>query len=338
MTESPDRFPRAALAHLPTPLQPLKRLQAALADQIGACPALYIKRDDATGLAFGGNKTRKLDYLVGEALAAGADTLVTTGAVQSNHARQTAAAAAASGLHCTLVLFDIVPYAGEAYRRSGNLLLDGVLGAEVRIVPAGAPQRETFEAVFADLDRRGRKPHFIPTGGSSPTGALGYVAAYNEVMGQLDALNLNATRLIHASSSGGTQAGLIVGRHRAGRGPRVEGVNVYRADHDAMAEAIAKLARDTAAKLGLSPPPDDALTLHGGVLGDTYGLPTEAMREAVTLLARSEGILLDPVYTGKAMAGLLALIRGRTIAADETVVFLHTGGAPGLFAYEAEFT
>lgn len=325
-------FPRFALAHRPTPLAEMTRLRAALGPR---CPRLLIKRDDCTGLAFGGNKTRKLEFLVGEALAQGADTLVSTGAVQSNHARQTAAAAAAAGLACKLVLFDIVPYDGAAYRRSGNLLLDGLLGAEVEIVAAGTPQRETFERVFAELRGQGRKPYFVPTGGSNVTGAIGYAAAYVELLDQLREQGIAATRLMHASSSGGTQAGLIAGRALAGEGPRVEGINVYRPDHEAMADSIAKLAAETAAKLGLAEAGDT--NLHGGVLGAAYGLPTPAMRESVTLLARTEGILLDPVYTGKAMVGLLKLIRTGAIGADETIVFLHTGGAPGLFAYEGEF-
>jgi D-cysteine desulfhydrase/L-cysteate sulfo-lyase len=326
-------FARHRLAHLPTPLAEMKRLRGALGPQ---CPRLFIKRDDCTGLAFGGNKTRKLEFLVGAALAEGADTLVTTGAVQSNHARQTAAAAAAAGLACKLVLFDIVPYDGAAYRRSGNLLLDGIFGAEIEIVPAGTPQRETFERVFAELEGQGRKPYFVPTGGSNAIGALGYAAAYGELHEQLREQGIGATRLVHASSSGGTQAGLIVGRSLAGAGPRVEGINVYRPDHDAMAAGIAMLAADTAAKLGLDRQLDDVI-LHGGVLGAAYGLPTPEMRDAVYLLARIEGILLDPVYTGKAMVGLLHLIRTQAIAPDETIVFLHTGGAPGIFAYEGEF-
>jgi L-cysteate sulfo-lyase len=333
MSDPLAEFPRFPLAHLPTPLAEMTRLRAALGP---SCPHLFIKRDDCTGLAFGGNKTRKLEFLVGAALAEGADTLVTTGAVQSNHARQTAAAAAAAGLACKLVLFDIVPYDGAAYRRSGNLLLDGIVGAEVEIVPSGTPQRETFERVFAKLKGQGRKPYFVPTGGSNMTGALGYVAAYGELLGQLRERGIDATRLLHASSSGGTQAGLMTGLALAGEGPHVEGINVYRPDHDAMAAGIAKLAADTALKVGLTSRLDE-VTLHGGVLGAAYGLPTPDMREAVTLLARTEGILLDPVYTGKAMAGLLALIRAGEIGADETIVFLHTGGAPGLFAYEGEF-
>ncbi len=333
MTDPLAAFPRFSLAHLPTPLVEMKRLRTAVGP---SCPRLFIKRDDCTGLAFGGNKTRKLEFLIGAALAQGADTLVTTGAVQSNHARQTAAAAAAAGLACKLVLFDIVPYDGATYRRSGNLMLDGMLGAEVEIVPAGTPQRETFERVFTELEGQGHRPYFAPAGGSNVTGALGYVAAYSELLSQLRERGIEATRLFHASSSGGTQAGLLAGRALAGEGPRIEGINVYRPDHDAMAGGIARLAADTAARLTLACPLDDVV-LHGGVLGAAYGLPTPAMREAVTLLARAEGIFLDPVYTGKAMAGLLALIRSGRIVADESVVFLHTGGAPGLFAYEGEF-
>lgn len=327
MTDPLDTFPRVPLAHLPTPLDEPAWLRALFTPD---APRLFIKRDDCTGLAFGGNKTRKLEYLVGEAQAAGADTLVTTGALQSNHARQTAAAAAAAGMACTLVLFDIVPGRGEAYRASGNLLLDQVLGADIRIAPADAPRRETLESVVAELEAEGRQPFFIPTGGSTAIGALGYARAYRELVGQLDALGIQATRLVHASSSGGTQAGLIAGHALLGAGPRVEGVNVYRRDHESMAAEIGALAAETASLIGAGE--TAPVVLHRAV-GPGYGEPMESMVAALTLAARRGGLLLDPVYSGKAFAGLLAMIQAGEIGTDETIVFLHTGGAPGLFAY-----
>lgn len=327
-------FPRFRLAHLPTPLTEMLRLRAALGP---SCPPLFIKRDDCTGLAGGGNKTRKLEFLVGEAIAEGCDTLVTTGALQSNHARQTAAAAVAAGLRATLVLADMVPYEGSTYRRSGNRLLDDILGADVKIIPQGADAGAFFKQVMAAIEAEGRKAYFTPAGGSTATGSLGYAAAYGEIADELSKRELPKARIVHASSSGGTQAGLIVGRLLRGEGPAVHGINVYRLDTDQMRADIAKLAGATAEKMGLPAPRADAVILEDGFVGPRYGVPTPEMVEAVELVARTDGILLDPVYTGKAMAGFLSLIKAGAFARDEALVFLHTGGMPGLFAYEDEF-
>lgn len=327
-------FPRFALAHLPTPLTEMLRLRAALG---GACPRLLIKRDDCTGLAGGGNKTRKLEFLIGEAIAEGCDTIVTTGALQSNHARQTAAAAVAAGLRATLVLADMVPYEGGAYRRSGNRLLDDILGADVRVIPQGIDGGAFFKQVMAEIEAEGRKAYFTPAGGSTATGSLGYAAAYGEIAEELSERGLSKACIVHASSSGGTQAGLIVGQMLRGKGPTVHGINVYRLDTEQMKNDIDRLVAATAEKMGLGAPKADIVILEDGFVGPRYGVPTPAMIEAVELVARTEGILLDPVYTGKAMAGLLSLIRSDAFAQDETLVFLHTGGMPGLFAYEDEF-
>jgi D-cysteine desulfhydrase/L-cysteate sulfo-lyase len=334
MTNPLDAFPRRALAHLPTPLSEMPRLRAALG---AGCPRLLIKRDDCTGLGGGGNKTRKLEFIVGEALAQGADTIVTTGALQSNHARQTAAAAAASGLKSVLVLMDMVPYQGAAYRVSGNRLLDDIFGADVRLIPKGGNPADFFKAVMAGLEASGAKPYFTPAGGSTVTGSLGYVNAYIELADQLQALGISGASLVHASSSGGTQAGLVVGHALRPDGPAVLGVNVYRSDADRMHADISRLADDTAKALNIAAPGLDAVTLEDGFLGEAYGVPTPGMVEAVELVARTEGILLDPVYTGKGMAGLLALVRAGRFRREDTLVFLHTGGMPGLFAYGEEF-
>lgn len=338
MPEPLSHFPRFQLAHLPTPLTEMVRLRAALAERMDAPPPrLFIKRDDCTGLAGGGNKTRKLEFLIGDALAKGCDTVVTTGALQSNHARQTAAAAATAGLRCVLVLFDSVPYEGHAYRGSGNLLLDRILGADIRIEPADADAGAVFARVMAEIEAGGGRPYLVPVGGSNAVGSLGYVGAHLEIADGLDTLRIGAARIVHASSSGGTQAGLVAGRHLRGQGPSVMGVNVYRSDTDAMAAGIHALAGKTAALLGISAPTADAVKLDGRHLGARYGMPTEEMKAAVELVAREEGVLLDPVYTGKGMAGFVAQVLAGDHADVEALVFLHTGGMPGLFAYVGEF-
>ncbi|MBX3495939.1 MAG: D-cysteine desulfhydrase family protein [Parvibaculum sp.] len=338
MTDALARFPRFTLAHLPTPLAEMTRLRAALAAGMDRTPPrLFIKRDDCTGLAGGGNKTRKLEFLIGDALAKGCDTVVTTGALQSNHARQTAAAAAAAGLRCVLVLFDSVPYAGHAYRSSGNLLLDRVLGADIRVEPADADAGAVFTRVMGEIEAGGGKPYLVPVGGSNAVGSLGYAAAYLEIADGLDARGIGAARIVHASSSGGTQAGLVAGRMLRGAGPSIAGVNVYRADNDAMAAGVLALAAKTTALLGIAAPGPDAVVLDGAHLGARYGMPTADMKAAVECLAREEGVLLDPVYTGKGMAGFMAQVQAGAHKDVEALVFLHTGGMPGLFAYEGEF-
>lgn len=339
MSDKLAALPRKRFAHLPTPLDELARLRGALAEMTGkGVPRLFIKRDDCTGLAFGGNKTRKLEFLIGEALAGGHDTVITAGAAQSNHARQTAAAAAAAGLDCVLVLFDTVPYRGRDYRRSGNLLLDDLLGARVIVEAADADPAQVFERVMQELASQGRKAYFVPVGGSNVTGTMGYVNAYLELADQLDARGIEASHIVHASSSGGTQAGLVAGQMLRPGGPAVLGINVYRDDTQAMANDIHALAVKTAEALETEVPPNEVVALEAGYLGEGYGVPTDKMRRAVETLARLEGVFLDPVYSGKGMAGLIGLILDGRMRADDNVVFLHTGGAPGLFAYAEEFS
>jgi len=326
-----DQFPREPLAHTPTPLEMMPRLTAELGG-----PELWIKRDDCTGLGLGGNKTRKLEFLVGAAKAEGADTLLTFGARQSNHARQTAAAAAKCGLACELILVDQVNYPGAAYQNSGNVLLDSVFGAAVHHVPDDQAAAERLGVVLAEMDSRGHKAYLIPPGGSSETGTLGYVAAGLELVHQLQHLDFTADAIVHATSTGGTQAGLDVGLALGGCDTPVISFNVYAGDVEAQHTAITDLRKRVAGLTGAD--------LTGRTLsirdakGPGYGLPTSEMREAVGLVAALEGITLDPVYSGKAMAALIAEIRGGAYGPDDRVIFVHTGGAPGLFAYEAEFT
>ncbi len=324
MPQFPSRFP---LAHLPTPLEPLPRLSHALGVR------LFVKRDDQTGLAGGGNKTRKLEHLTAEALAQDADTLVTVGAVQSNHCRQTAAAAARAGLRCVLVLSGHPPSSGV----TGNLLLDYLLGAEVRWAgdrPRDAVYREVVEAERA----AGRRPYAIPLGGSTALGAAAYAAATLELKAQLDAQGLAFNRIVFASSSAGTQAGIVVGARLAGLRSQVLGISVD-LPAPALQGLVARLATETAARLGAphTCAPDD-IAVNADYLGAGYAVMGAPEREAITLFAQIEGLLLDPVYTGRAAAGLIDLIRRGVIGPDETVLFWHTGGAPALFAYSDQLT
>ena len=319
-----DKLPRVSIAHLPTPLEPLPRLTA----QLGG-PELWIKRDDQTGLATGGNKARKLEYLVADALAQGADTLITAGAAQSNHARQTAAAAAKFGLACVLVLRGEQPPQVQ-----GNLLLDQLLGAEV-VWAGDRPLAEVMEQVAEKVRGAGRRPYGVPYGGSNPIGASGYVAAMEELLAQCVERGLHFDHIVLASSSGGTQAGLAVGARALEYTGRVLGVSVD-PQAGALRRRLADLATATAGHLGLALTfaPED-FAVDDGYLGRGYGVVGELEREAMHTLARTEGVLLDPVYTGRAFGGLLDLIRQGAFRPDERVLFWHTGGTAGVFGYGA---
>jgi len=325
------RFPRRRYTEHPTPLVPLRRLS----EHLGG-PTIWLKRDDMLGLAGGGNKARKLEFLVADALERGADTLVTTGAVQSNHCRLTLAAARAEGLECRLVVEERVPgsYDVEA---SGNNFLFHLLGADrIRVVPAGTDLAAAMQAEVDDLAASGRVGYVIPGGGSTPLGALGYVAAAKELLAQADELGLVIDRVVVGSGSGGTHAGLVAGLTALSSGVRVLGVST-RADKAAQEAKVLDLARRTAALAGsaVEVRPED-VEVADGYVGPGYSLPTAEMVEAVRLFARLEGVLLDPVYTGKAAAGLVDLVR-RGELGGENVVFVHTGGWPALFAYQETF-
>ena len=323
-----SKFPRFPLAHLPTPLEPLDRLRRHLGG-----PRLYIKRDDCTGLALGGNKTRKAEFLIGAARAAGATAVVTEGGLQSNHVRQIAAAAAKAGLTCHLVLNRNVPIETAIYRENGNLLLDRVLGAVVHVCAPGQTRADAIERLLPALKKDGEVPYFIPTGGSNEIGALGYAAAALELQQQAKQAGMAIDRVLFASSSGGTQAGLVVGMALADASTQVLGIDIEN-EADALLADVRKIADACAQQVGLKRAlRDDAFAIRSGYGGDGYGIPTPGMIEAVGLLARLEGIVLDPVYSGKAMAGLIDLVRSGHFGADETIVFIHTGGAPALFAY-----
>ncbi len=310
-------IPRLHFAHLPTPIEPLPRLEQFLGG-----PHLLVKRDDQTGLAFGGNKTRKLEFLVAEAQSQGADTLLSAGALQSNHCRQTAAAAAKFGLRCILVLVGEPPA-----QPSANLLLDQLFNAEIVWVEKSrrdAVLQETFENVA----KNGGKPYLVPYGGSSPTGVLGYAFAMEEFVKQ----NVQADWIVFASSSGGTQAGLVLGARVFGYTGKVLGISIDEVQRDLQVR-VAKLASETSEKLGphLEFSPNEVL-VNDEYCNPGYGVLTSAEREAVRLFAKHEGLLLDPVYTGRAAAGLLDLVRKGFFKKNETVLFWHTGGQPALFA------
>ena len=327
-----SRFPRVRLCHAPTPLEPLPNLSRHLGG-----PTIYMKRDDCTGLATGGNKTRKLEFLLGEAASLGADHVITQGAVQSNHVRQTAAAAAKLGMKFTGLLEQRVGDTTPEYESSGNVFLDRMFGAKLCAYPAGTDMNAAMEATADRLRGEGAKPYVIPGGGSNPVGALGYVACALELLAQANELGLVVDRVVHATGSTGTQAGLVAGLEGLSSSIRVLGVSV-RAPRAQQEENVHKLAQATATYLGVQGEiARGAVEVNSDYVGAGYGIPTEEMVEAVTLTARLEGILLDPVYTGKGMAGLIGLIQQRHFSKSETVVFVHTGGVAGLFGYRHAF-
>lgn len=323
------RFPRVRLAHLPTPLEPLPRLSETLGVD------LWIKRDDCTGLAGGGNKTRKLEFLLGAAFEAEADTLVTQGAVQSNHVRQTAAAAAAHGLKCEVILEERTGSRATDYTRNGNVLLDRLFGAGVRSVPGGSDMPAELEKTADEVRARGGCPYVIPGGGSNPIGALGYVDCAREIVVQADELDLPIDRIVTATGSAGTHAGLVAGLAVMGADIPVLGIGV-RAPKEKQEANVLKLAEETAALLGRPGCVTvDEVFADCDYVGAGYGLIDQGVADALMLAARTDGIVLDPVYSGKAMKGLIALAKAGRFE-GERVVFLHTGGAQGIFGYQGE--
>jgi D-cysteine desulfhydrase len=322
------RYPRRRYTEGQTPIEKLGRLT----DELGG-PTIYIKRDDLLGLAAGGNKTRKLEFLVADAIEQGADTLVTCGAVQSNHCRLTLSAAVKEGLKCRLVLEERVAgtYDEDA---SGNNFLYRLLGVEaVKVVPGGSDMLAAMADVAEELKAEGRKPYVIPGGGSNPIGATGYVACAQEILTQTFEEGIRVDRIVTASGSSGTHAGLVTGLYGNNADVPVVGVNVSR-PKEPQEELVYSLVERTAEHLGLhQTPPRQSVVCFGDYVGSGYSLPTPAMAEAVQMFARIEAVLLDPVYTGKAAAGLIDLTRKGYFEKGETVLFLHTGGSPALYAY-----
>ncbi|HVN15345.1 MAG TPA: D-cysteine desulfhydrase family protein [Anaerolineales bacterium] len=308
---------RIKIAHLPTPIEELPRLSEALNG-----PRILVKRDDQTGLAFGGNKTRKLEFLVAEARQQDADMLITAGALQSNHCRQTAAAAARFGFDCKLVLFGEPPA-----QPSANLWLDHLFNAEI-IYTDRAHRDEKLQETFEAAQKQGRSPYLVPYGGSSPTGALGYAFAMQEFAEQ----EIDVDWIVFPSSSGGTQAGMVLGGRVFDCNAKILGISVDEPQRD-LQRHVAELASETSTRLGprikfLA----DEVLVNADYCAAGYGVLTDAEREAVQLFAQTEGLLIDPVYTGRAAAGLIDLIRNGFFRSDEKVLFWHTGGTPALFA------
>ena len=324
------RFPRLHLAHLPTPLEPMPRLSKELGCEI------WIKRDDCTGMSTGGNKTRKLEFLMAEAVEMGADMVMTQGATQTNHGRQTAAFAAKLGMGCHILLEDRTGYNNENYNGNGNVLLDHLHGATTEKFPGGTDMVAEMEKAAEAARANGKKVYVIPGGGSNPTGALGYVNCAFELVGQANDRSLVIDRLVHATGSSGTQAGLVTGMKAINAGIPVLGIGT-RAPQPKQEQMVYDLACRTAEKLGCpGVVAREDVMANTDYVGEGYGLPTDSGLEAIRMFAELEGILLDPVYSGKGAAGFIDLARKGAFK-DQRVVFLHTGGAVGLFGYDFAF-
>ena len=325
-------FPRVRITHGPTPLEFMPRLTEALGG-----PNLYIKRDDCTGLATGGNKTRKLEFLMADALAQKADTIITQGATQSNHARQTVAIATKMGMKCEILLEDRTGSKLDEYKHSGNVFLDHMFGANVQELPGGTDMNTAMAKLADELRAKGQKPYIIPGGGSNAIGALGYVVCALEMVNQFNTQGLDVSHVVHATGSAGTQAGLLAGLQGTRSLIPVLGIGV-RSAKEAQEQSVYNLAVKTAELLGVPGCVSrESVVANCDYVGDGYGVPTPGMVEAVTMLARLEGILLDPVYSGKGMAGLIDLCRKGFFKKGQNVVFLHTGGAVALYGYMHAF-
>jgi len=327
-----SRFPRIFLAHLPTPLERLDRLTRELGG-----PEIWIKRDDCTGLSTGGNKTRKLEFLMAEAEAQGAEVVMTQGATQSHHARQTAAFAARMGYECHLLLEDRTGSKDTDYNHNGNVLLDHLHGATTETFDGGLDMNAELEKAADRMRAKGRKVYTIPGGGSNPTGALGYVNCAFELLGQANDRGLVIDHLVHATGSAGTQAGLSAGLKPMNAQVPLLGIGV-RASRAKQEENVFARAQAAAAKIGAAGAVKrEDVVANTDYVGDGYGIPTPGGMEAIAMFAELEGILLDPVYSAKGAAGLIDLIRKGRFKKGERVVFLHTGGAAALFGYTAAF-
>jgi len=324
-----EKFERIKLGHFPTPIEHLKNISKYLGG-----PNIFIKRDDCTGLATGGNKTRKLEFLIPDAIKNKAELVVTVGAVQSNHARQTAAACALMGLKCLIILEQRVKDPPEIYMNSGNVFLNKLYGADIKICPKNENFLEYYEKVIEDLKSKGTNVYFIPGGGSNSIGALGYVECLNEIIKENNKYNFS--HIVHATGSAGTQAGLLAGRKYFNCNIPVTGICI-RYDKATQESKVYTEAKKTCEKLQCSILDKSEVIVYDEYIGPGYGEPSDSMIEATKLLAKKEAILLDPVYSGKGFAGLIGLIKKKKFTKNDNVLFIHTGGAVSLSAYEWAF-
>ena len=324
-----EKFERIKLGHFPTPIEHLKNISKYLGG-----PNIFIKRDDCTGLATGGNKTRKLEFLIPDAIKNKAELVVTIGAVQSNHARQTAAACTLMGLKCLIVLEQRIKDPPKTYMKSGNVFLDKLFGAEVKVCPRNESIEEYSEKLIKDIKSKGTNVYFIPGGGSNSIGALGYAECLNEIIKENGKYNFS--QILHATGSSGTQAGLLAGKKYFNCKIPVIGICV-RYEKAIQMDKVYSEAKKTCEKLECKILDKSEVIVDDGYIGPGYGEPTEDMKEAVKLLAEKEGILLDPVYSGKAFAGLIGMVKKKQLKKNDNVLFIHTGGAASLSAYEWAF-
>ena len=324
-----EKFERIKLGHFPTPIEHLKNVSEYLDG-----PNIFIKRDDCTGLATGGNKTRKLEFLMPDAIKNKAELIVTVGAIQSNHARQTAAACSLKGLKCLIILEQRLKDPPDAYMNSGNVFLDKLLGAEVMLCPKDQDILEYSTKVVEDIKSKGTNVYFIPGGGSNSIGALGYVECFKEILEKNSKYNF--THIIHATGSSGTQAGLLAGKKYFQSQLQIIGISV-RYEKKIQEEKVYNEAKKVCEKLKCDVLDRSEVVAYDDYVGSGYGEPTDGMIEATNLLAKKEAILLDPVYSGKGFAGLIGLIRQKKFTKEDNILFIHTGGAVSLSAYEWAF-
>ena len=324
-----EKFERIKLGHFPTPIEHLKNVSQHLDG-----PNIFIKRDDCTGLATGGNKTRKLEFLIPDAIKNKAELIVTVGAIQSNHARQTAAACSLKGLKCLIILEQRLKDPPDAYMNSGNVFLNKLLGAEVMLCPKDQDILEYSTKVVEDIKSKGTNVYFIPGGGSNSIGALGYVECFNEILKENNKYNF--THIVHATGSSGTQAGLLAGKKYFQSQLQIIGISV-RHEKKIQEEKVYNEAKKTCEKLKCDVLDRSEVVAYDDYVGSGYGEPTDGMIEATNLLAKKEAILLDPVYSGKGFAGLIGLIRQKKFTKEDNILFIHTGGAVSLSAYEWAF-
>ena len=324
-----EKFERIKLGHFPTPIEHLKNVSQHLDG-----PNIFIKRDDCTGLATGGNKTRKLEFLIPDAITNKAELIVTVGAIQSNHARQTAAACSLKGLKCLIILEQRLKDPPDAYMNSGNVFLNKLLGAEVMLCPKDQDILEYSTKVVEDIKSKGTNVYFIPGGGSNSIGALGYVECFKEILEKNSKYNF--THIVHATGSSGTQAGLLAGKKYFQSQLQIIGISV-RYEKKIQEEKVYNEAKKVCEKLKCDVLDKSEVVAYDDYIGSGYGEPTDRMIEATNLLAKKEAILLDPVYSGKGFAGLIGLIRQKKFTKEDNILFIHTGGAVSLSAYEWAF-